>query len=123
MDIFYFIGGIRMKKRIFAVVMAAVVAFAMFGCGSKTDDKPAASTQAATEAATSGKVFVDGKDIYELDDDKLAIFRRRQVGLIYQFYNLIPILNVEENIALPLSLDNRTIDKKKLDEMNYRLEK
>ena len=66
---------------------------------------------------TSGKVFVDGKDIYELDDDKLAIFRRRQVGLIYQFYNLIPILNVEENIALPLSLDNRTIDKKKLDEM------
>ena len=66
---------------------------------------------------TSGRVFVDGKDIYELDDDKLAIFRRRQVGLIYQFYNLIPILNVEENIALPLSLDNRTIDKKKLDEM------
>ena len=66
---------------------------------------------------TSGKVFVDGKDIYELDDHKLAIFRRRQVGLIYQFYNLIPILNVEENIALPLSLDNRTIDKKKLDEM------
>lgn len=66
---------------------------------------------------TSGKVFVDGKDIYELDDDKLAIFRRRQVGLIYQFYNLIPILNVEENITLPLSLDNRTIDKKKLDEM------
>ena len=66
---------------------------------------------------TSGKVFVNGKDIYELDDDKLAIFRRRQVGLIYQFYNLIPILNVEENIALPLSLDNRTIDKKKLDEM------
>ena len=66
---------------------------------------------------TSGKVFVDGKDIYELNDDKLAIFRRRQVGLIYQFYNLIPILNVEENITLPLALDNRDVNKDKLDEM------
>jgi len=66
---------------------------------------------------TSGKVFIDGKDIFEFDDDKLAIFRRRQVGLIYQFYNLIPILNVEENITLPLSLDNRQIDSKKLSEM------
>ena len=66
---------------------------------------------------TSGKVYVDGKDIFELNDDKLAIFRRRQVGLIYQFYNLIPILNVEENITLPLSLDNREIDKQKLNEM------
>lgn len=63
---------------------------------------------------TGGKVYIDGKDIYEFDDDKLAIFRRRQVGLIYQFYNLIPILNVEENISLPLSLDNREVDKKKL---------
>lgn len=63
---------------------------------------------------TSGKVFIDGKDIYDFDDDKLAIFRRRQVGLIYQFYNLIPILNVEENIELPLSLDNREIDQEKL---------
>lgn len=66
---------------------------------------------------TSGKVYVDGKDIYNLDDDKLAIFRRRQVGLIYQFYNLIPILNVEENITLPLSLDNREIDKEKVSDM------
>ena len=66
---------------------------------------------------TSGKVFIDGKDIFSLNDDKLAIFRRRQVGLIYQFYNLIPILNVEENITLPLALDNRKIDKQKLDEM------
>ena len=56
---------------------------------------------------TSGKVFIDGKNIYSYDDDKLAIFRRRQVGLIYQFYNLIPILNVVENITLPLDLDNR----------------
>lgn len=66
---------------------------------------------------TSGKVFIDGKDIFNFNDDKLAIFRRRQVGLIYQFYNLIPILNVEENIALPLSLDNREIDKEKLNDM------
>ncbi len=66
---------------------------------------------------TSGKVFIDSKDIFSLNDDALAIFRRRQVGLIYQFYNLIPILNVEENIVLPLSLDNRKVDKDKLDEM------
>ena len=66
---------------------------------------------------TSGKVFIDGKDIFTFNDDKLAIFRRRQVGLIYQFYNLIPILNVEENIALPLSLDNRKIEKTKIDDM------
>lgn len=66
---------------------------------------------------TSGKVFIDGKDIFNFNDDKLAIFRRRQVGLIYQFYNLIPILNVEENITLPLALDNREIDKNRLDEM------
>ena len=65
----------------------------------------------------SGKVYIDGKDIYDFNDDKLAIFRRRQVGLIYQFYNLIPILNVEENITLPLSLDNREVDQKTLDEM------
>lgn len=63
---------------------------------------------------TSGKVFIDGKDIYEYTDDQLAIFRRRQVGIIYQFYNLIPILNVEENITLPLELDNRTINKEDL---------
>lgn len=66
---------------------------------------------------TSGKVYIDGKDIYKFNDDELAIFRRRQVGLIYQFYNLIPILNVEENITLPLSLDNREINTKRLDEL------
>ena len=66
---------------------------------------------------TSGKVFVDGKNIFSFDDDKLAIFRRRQVGLIYQFYNLISVLNVEENIILPLSLDNRTVDKESLDDL------
>ena len=57
------------------------------------------------------------KDIYKFNDDELAIFRRRQVGLIYQFYNLIPILNVEENITLPLKLDNKNIDKQRLDEL------
>jgi putative ABC transport system ATP-binding protein len=66
---------------------------------------------------TSGKVFIDGKDIFDFNDDKLAIFRRRQIGLIYQFYNLIPILNVEENITLPLSLDNRSVDKETLNDM------
>ena len=65
----------------------------------------------------SGKVFIEGKDIYKLNDDELAIFRRRQVGLIYQFYNLIPILNVEKNITLPLSLDGRKVDEKRLEEL------
>ena len=56
---------------------------------------------------TAGKVYIDGKDIYQLNDDNLAIFRRRQVGLIYQFYNLIPVLNVAENITLPCKLDGK----------------
>lgn len=66
---------------------------------------------------TSGKVFIDGGDIYKLSDDQLAIFRRRQVGLIYQFYNLIPILNVEENITLPCNLDGKQVEQAKLDEL------
>lgn len=66
---------------------------------------------------TSGKVTINDQDIFELNDDKLAIFRRRQVGIVYQFYNLIPILNVEENIALPLELDERKVDAKEMDEM------
>ena len=66
---------------------------------------------------TSGKVFVNGKDIYSLKDDELAVFRRREVGLIYQFYNLIPILNVEENITLPCDLDRKEVPKKELDEL------
>ena len=61
---------------------------------------------------TSGKVIIDGEDIYKLSDDNLAIFRRRQVGIIYQFYNLIPILNVYENITLPCELDGTTPDEK-----------
>ena len=59
---------------------------------------------------TSGKVLIDGTDVYSLNETKLAIFRRRQIGLIYQFYNLIPVLNVEENITLPLLLDERKAD-------------
>jgi putative ABC transport system ATP-binding protein len=66
---------------------------------------------------TSGKVYIDGKDIYSLNNDNLAIFRRRQIGLIYQFYNLIPILNVEENITLPCDLDGSEVDKARLSEM------
>ena len=65
----------------------------------------------------SGKVFINDEDIYKLNNDDLAIFRRRQIGLIYQFYNLIPILNVIENISLPLELDGRKPDKKDLNEM------
>ena len=63
---------------------------------------------------TSGKVFLDETDIYALDETRLAIFRRRQVGLIYQFYNLIPVLNVEENVTLPLLLDGRKPDHEQL---------
>lgn len=66
---------------------------------------------------TSGKVYVDNTDIFQLDETKLAIFRRRQIGLIYQFYNLIPVLNVRENILLPLLLDGRKIDSGYLDEI------
>ena len=66
---------------------------------------------------TSGKVYIDGKDIYTLDDDKLAIFRRRQVGLIYQFYNLIPVLNVCENMTLPTKLDGRKVNETKLNDL------
>lgn len=69
------------------------------------------------DTPTSGKVYIDGKDIYSLNSDNLAIFRRREVGLIYQFYNLIPILNVEENILLPLELDNRKVDKFEFNEL------
>ena len=66
---------------------------------------------------TSGQVFINGKDIYQMNDDALAIFRRRQIGLVYQFYNLIPILNVEENITLPLELDGRHVDEKLLNDI------
>lgn len=66
---------------------------------------------------TSGQVFVNGEDIYKLSNDELAIFRRRQVGIIYQFYNLIPILNVKENISLPLELDKREVNEDELQKL------
>ena len=59
---------------------------------------------------TEGKVYIDGTDIHSLNEDKLAIFRRRQIGLVYQFYNLMPVLNIDENIALPHLLDGRALD-------------
>lgn len=66
---------------------------------------------------TSGKVYVDGEDVYRLNENALAIFRRKQVGLIYQFYNLIPVLNVEENMTLPILLDRKKVDQTYLNEL------
>lgn len=69
---------------------------------------------------TSGKVYINDTDIFAMNDE-LAIFRRRQVGIIYQFYNLIPILNVEENMAIPMELDGRKVEKAQMDDMLLRL--
>lgn len=66
---------------------------------------------------TSGKVFVGGQDVYAQNEDQLALFRRRQVGLIYQFYNLIPVLNVVENMTLPLLMDGRAVNEERLNEL------
>ncbi|ODA39433.1 ABC transporter ATP-binding protein [Desulfosporosinus sp. BG] len=74
-------------------------------------------TLGGVDTPTSGKVFIENTDVYALDETKLAIFRRRQIGLIYQFYNLIPVLSVEENITLPLLLDGRQADKGQLKEI------
>lgn len=70
---------------------------------------------------TSGKIEINGVNIYELDEAKQAEFRRREVALIYQFYNLIPVLNVEENMCLPIKLDNKKVDENKLNEMIEKL--
>ncbi len=66
---------------------------------------------------TSGKVYVDGSDVFSRNEEQLAVFRRRQVGLIYQFYNLIPVLNVRENITLPLLMDSRKVDQNRFNEI------
>ncbi len=66
---------------------------------------------------TSGKIYVDGKDVYTQNEEELAIFRRRQVGLIYQFYNLIPVLNVRENMTLPVLMDGRKVNEERLEEL------
>ena len=69
------------------------------------------------DTPTSGKIFIDGKEINAMSSDKLAIFRRREIGIVYQFYNLIPILSVEENITLPCDLDGKEVDKERLEEI------
>ncbi len=66
---------------------------------------------------TGGKVYMNGQDVYKRSEDQLAIFRRREVGLIYQFYNLIPVLNVTENITLPVLMDGRKVNQERLQEM------
>ncbi len=71
---------------------------------------------------TSGKVYLDGQDVYAQNNHNLAVFRRRQVGLIYQFYNLIPVLNAEENITLPMIMDGRKPKREQIDEMLERLD-
>ncbi len=69
------------------------------------------------DTPTSGKVYLDGQDVYAQNNDKLAIFRRRQVGLIYQFHNLIPTLNVVENITLPILMDRRKVNEERLNDL------
>ncbi|WP_088188222.1 ABC transporter ATP-binding protein [Desulfosporosinus sp. FKA] len=69
------------------------------------------------DVPTSGKVYLDGQDVYAQNNEKLAIFRRRQVGLIYQFHNLIPTLNVEENITLPILMDKRKVNEERLNDL------
>lgn len=71
----------------------------------------------AVDEPSSGKVFMDGKDVFKQNEEQLAIFRRRQVGLVYQFYNLIPVLDVVENITLPVQLDGRKVNRERLQEM------
>lgn len=75
----------------------------------------------AVDVPTSGKVYMDGQDVFAQNEEELAVFRRRQVGLIYQFYNLIPVLNVWENITLPILMDGRKINEKRLQEMIHTL--
>lgn len=71
----------------------------------------------AVDEPSSGKVFMDGKDVFKQNEEQLAIFRRRQVGLVYQFYNSIPVLDVVENITLPVQLDGRKVNRERLREM------
>ncbi|MBO4290114.1 MAG: ABC transporter ATP-binding protein, partial [Lachnospiraceae bacterium] len=71
---------------------------------------------------TSGHIFLNGQDVYAQNDEQLAIFRRREVGLIYQFYNLIPVLTVEENMTLPVLLDGRKVNQQRLEELLHVLD-
>ena len=97
----------RVEKGEFVAIVGAS------GCGKST----LLHILGGVDRPTEGKVYVDGEDVYELDENNLAIFRRRQVGLIYQFYNLIPILNVKENMTLPILLDHKKVDEKYLHEL------
>ena len=83
------------------------------GCGKST----LLRIFGGVDRATSGKVYVDGQDVYAQDEEALAIFRRRQVGLVYQFYNLIPVLNVVENLTLPVLMDGRAVNQERLGEL------
>ena len=74
-------------------------------------------TLGGVDRPTGGKVLVNGQDVYSRSDEQIAVFRRREVGLIYQFYNLIPVLNVEENMSLPVLLDGRTVNRDRLREL------
>ena len=76
---------------------------------------------AGVDVPTSGKIYLNGQDIYAGSSERLAIFRRRQVGLIYQFHNLIPTLNVVENITLPILMDRRKVNKERLEELLHML--
>ncbi len=83
------------------------------GCGKST----LLHILGGVDRPTSGKVFLEGQDVFAQNEDQLAIFRRRQVGLIYQFYNLIPVLNVVENITLPVLMDGRKVNENRLQEL------
>lgn len=74
-------------------------------------------TLGGVDRPTGGKVLVNGQDVYSRSDEQIAVFRRREVGLIYQFYNLIPVLNVEENMSLPVLLDGRNVNRDRLSEL------
>lgn len=75
----------------------------------------------AVDTPTSGKVIIDGKDVFNSKESDLALFRRRNIGFIFQFYNLIPVLTAEENITLPMNVDNRSVNKAYLEEIIYTL--
>lgn len=80
-------------------------------------------TLGGVDRPTGGKVLVNGQDVYSRSDEQIAVFRRREVGLIYQFYNLIPVLNVEENMSLPVLLDGRNVNRDRLRELIRELDR
>ena len=99
--------SLRIEKGEFAAIIGSS------GSGKST----LVHTIAGVDAPTSGKVYLDGQNIYAQSSEKLAIFRRRQVGLIYQFHNLLPTLSVEENITLPILMDKRRVNRERLNDL------